>query len=518
MEGDGIMFRTSGVFRIPGKKSAKPKVVISLLLSAYFFTLTACYYFDPFNPYGQEFGYWARSFGGLENEQVRSMLITDDGSSLLAGSTATYGARDGSAWLVNLDQQGRIIWQKAYNLEQGTTCLKEVYSDFIQTGDKQYTALVNLIESDELGRETDSDFCLFKLDHTGGIVWTKLLASEGREQAFAMREVPPAGSGSQAGLVIAGYLDFNQHFLIPNAPENLDKDYAAFILKLNHLGQFQWQTILQGGTGFDEARAVSLTREGGFYLGGNRTSTRGDSDYWLLKLDNGGNLLNDWSKTFGGPGDDFLRTMEPTADDGLLLTGISSSGSAAEPLANGKVPFSHWLLKLNREGGIEWQKRYAETEINHENWKNYTNAIREIGRDQYILALTVPAADARTTDLGILKLDKTGNIIWQKRYGGMNSDEAVAIQPLLNGGYLTAGYTRSFGDGGFDFWAIRLLPDGSCPLLEQPAQFNTSDSHIFAGAIKNEIQKAGSEVFLGITTSTIWTVTETDCTVQQQAP
>lgn len=494
-------------------------ILAIVILPGSLLTGSSCNYFDLLNPYGPDYGYWAKSYGGLEHEHFKSLFVNKDETALLAGTTDTYGKGDGAAWLVTVDRQGQIVRQQTYDFLDRTASVKESFSDLIQGTDGRYLAIINLLKSDTTGKEFDTDFSLLCLNNDGEIVWYRLYTSNGKEQALAVQEVPAAAPGTPAGLVVTGYLDYNFHFMeTPISQADLDKDYAAFVMKLSNTGVIEWQTILRGGPYFDEARTIVQTKKGGFIVGGNRTTDKGDSDYWLFRLDNKGMLEEGESITFGGAGDDYLQTMVATSDDGLLLAGISSSVSEGVIVPPGKTHFSHWLLKLDSEGSIKWQKKYAETEVSASSWKNYTNAVRELEPDLYLLALTAPAAASNTADLGILKLDKAGNIIWQKLYGGADSDEAVGLRLLPTGGYLAAGQTRSFSSGGFDFWTLKLLPNGYCPPLEHDALFKAGNSKVIPRTMGVEIQGTGKQTFGYVTQTSAWKITKTECTVKQQAP
>jgi hypothetical protein len=59
-------------------------------------------------------------------------------------------------------------------------------------------------------------------------------------------------------------------------------------------------------------------------------------------------------------------------------------------------------------------------------------------------------------DFWILKLNSNGTIAWQKTYGGSSTDRATSVQQTIDGGYIVAGYTTSSGMGSGDFWVLKL--------------------------------------------------------------
>jgi hypothetical protein len=58
--------------------------------------------------------------------------------------------------------------------------------------------------------------------------------------------------------------------------------------------------------------------------------------------------------------------------------------------------------------------------------------------------------------------------IFNKTFGGGNRDCAAAVQQTSDGGYILAGYTESFGAGGYDFWLIRTDAEGNAPATPTP--------------------------------------------------
>ena len=65
-------------------------------------------------------------------------------------------------------------------------------------------------------------------------------------------------------------------------------------------------------------------------------------------------------------------------------------------------------------------------------------------------------------DFWIVKLDRNGNIQWQRSLGGSKDDVAYSVQQTSDGGYIVAGYTESndgdvSGNHGLkDFWIIKF--------------------------------------------------------------
>src|SRR5262249_42759818 len=104
-----------------------------------------------------------------------------------------------------------------------------------------------------------------------------------------------------------------------------------WIVKLDSNGEILWDKTI-GGNGYDELASLQQTSDDGYILGGSSTSnisgrktenSRGDYDYWVVKLDSLHNIQ--WDKTIGGSNPDYLETLQQTTDRGYILGGYSTS-------------------------------------------------------------------------------------------------------------------------------------------------------------------------------------------------
>lgn len=231
----------------------------------------------------------------------------------------------------------------------------------------------------------------------------------------------------------------------------------------------QWQKCL-GGTDNDFAYSIHQTTDGGYIAAGytlsnngNVTGNHGNEDFWVMKLDSSGNLL--WQKCLGGTDNEQVNEVQQTADGGYIVAGFTMSN-------NGDVSGNHgnedcWVVKLNSGGTIQWQKCLGGTE------RDYANAVQQTSDGGYIIAGYTYSNNGDVSgnhgsdDYWVVKLDGSGNLQWQKCFGGTESEYANSVQQTVNGGYLVAGYTYSNnGDvsgnhGSYDSWVIELSSSGN---------------------------------------------------------
>jgi len=100
-----------------------------------------------------------------------------------------------------------------------------------------------------------------------------------------------------------------------------------------------------------------------------------------------------------------------------------------------------------------------------------------------------------------LKLDSSGNVIWQKTYGGTYNDYASSIEQTTDGGYIVAGWTLSFGAGLGDLWVLKIDSSGnidtSCTFI-----FDTSILPANSSAVITNTSSSGLISVCSETTST----------------
>src|SRR5690606_29139849 len=221
-----------------------------------------------------------------------------------------------------------------------------------------------------------------------------------------------------------------------------------------------------GGSGEETAFSIKLTEDGGFVVAGHATSTDGDvtgnqgfHDYWVVRLNESGNIL--WQKSLGGTSVDVAHSVQQTAEGGFIVAGqsISNDGDVTGKHGNST---DFWIVKLDMDGNLEWQKSLGGTELDN------AQSIQQIEEGVYIVAGYSESYVRDVTerqgenDYWVIKFGATGNIEWQQSLGGSERDNARDILRTIDGGYIIAGGSLSNdGDvtgnhGDYDFWIVKL--------------------------------------------------------------
>jgi len=137
-----------------------------------------------------------------------------------------------------------------------------------------------------------------------------------------------------------------------------------WVVKLNSSGDIEWQKCLggtnsDGGIFNDYIYSIQQTSDGGFIMAcetmsndGDVSGNHGSYDAWVVKLNSLGDI--EWQKCLGGTNRDIANSIQQTSDGGFIVAGYTYSN-------DGDVSGNHgycdaWVVKLNSSGDIEWQK------------------------------------------------------------------------------------------------------------------------------------------------------------------
>jgi uncharacterized delta-60 repeat protein len=204
-------------------------------------------------------------------------------------------------------------------------------------------------------------------------------------------------------------------------------------------------TRTYGGSNWDEAYSVQQTADGGYVVAGYTASFGvGEWDLYLVKTDSQGDTL--WTRTYGWIGFDGARSVQQTTDGGYIVAGYTWSFGAGYD--------DFYLVKTDSQGRYLWSRTYGGT--------GYEEAYscRRTTDGGYVLAGYTDSFGAGSTDFYLVKTDSLGDTLWTRTYGGSSWDVAYSVQQTSDGGYVVAGYTRSFGAGDLDFYLVKTDGEG----------------------------------------------------------
>jgi hypothetical protein len=227
----------------------------------------------------------------------------------------------------------------------------------------------------------------------------------------------------------------------------IDSD-TVWVLKLDSSGYIEWEKRpLVYGRAYD----VRETEDGGYILVTSDYSALKWTGLSVIKLDQYGDIQ--WAKNYEGCIDDNSDdwgvnfAIELTPDGGYIVAGNTRDLPGNICASNYVIGHPDmWILKLDSSGNIQWQKTYGGAD------DDYANSIKQTSDGGYIVAGVTESFGTGNPDIWVLKIDSSGNIQWQKTFGGSDWDYAYEIQQTTDGGYVLSGLTFSFGGA----WVIKL--------------------------------------------------------------
>jgi len=294
----------------------------------------------------------------------------------------------------------------------------------VQTSDGGY-ALAGYTSTYGAG---SSDFWLIKTDSSGNPQWNKTYGGTNWEVCYC------AVQTSDGGYALAGYTtSFGAG------------SYDFWLIKTDSSGNMEWNKTY-GGNIWDSCYCVIQTSDGGYALAGWTDSYgAGGWDFWLIKTDSSGNM--EWNKTYGGTNNDIAYSVVQTSDGGYALAGGTRSYGA------GSIDF--WLIKTDSAGNPQWNQTYGGT------YGELCRCVVQTNDGGYALAGGGDPFGAGHYDFWVVKTGSTGNMLWNRTYGGANYDVGWSMVERNDGGYAIVGYTASYGAGNNDFWLIRTDSNGN---------------------------------------------------------
>lgn len=364
---------------------------------------------------------WTRTFGGNGDESGASVKQTSDGGFIITGFTTSIGNGSRDVWLIKINSNGTEEWNQTFG-----------GSDFDWGYEVQqtYDGGFIIVGSTKSFGSGDYDIWLIKTDITGNEEWNQTFGGSESGMGYSVQQT------SDGGYIVVG-------------------SGSKTIIKTDENGNELWSQSYNAA-GF----SIKQTLDSGYIITGQISSAFGPG-LWLIKTDTNGN--EEWSDTYSVSGGYKTGwSVHQTSDGGYIITGETDEGA----------DHNVWLIKTDGEGVIEWDKTFGD---NH--YQDGREVQQTIDGGYIIIGNTDTGADMG--NFWLIKTDTDGNEEWSQTFGGSDYEFAAAVQQISDGGYIIAGYTRSFGNGGSDMWLIRLAsetppysgPTGLTATPWQPANY-----------------------------------------------
>jgi hypothetical protein len=364
-----------------------------------------------------------------------SILLTPNLSVFSASATSDSGS-------LNL-VEANVVWERTYG---GAGDDRAFYAATVADGFVVVGASKTLQQDEPVA-------WVLRLDSEGNAVWNRTFLE---------------GDGSEFRCV----LDLDDGFLLVGNAFLLGGNIDGYVVRVDGEGQTMWNSTV-GDEEVEDKLFSAVEVQGGFMLVGLTHSLGGDSEVWVVKIDGKGKEV--WSKTYGGAMEDAGRAVASVGDGQYVVAGYTNS------MGNGDYDFL--LLKIDASGNMIWSKTYGGTESD----KAYAVAETAGG--------CVVAGDTRSkgegdTDAWIIKVDASGDLIWDKTVGGAGFDMPTCIS-AVNEGFLVGGFTFSFGNGERDFWLFKVDDSGNVPWSCTVGRSEFEEAYVALEVAENTYVMAG---------------------------
>ena len=353
-----------------------------------------------------------KTLGGSQEDDALSVVQTQDGNIAILGFTHSNdgdvigkSTTDSDYWLIKLDQNLEVLWQKIFggtSDDRGQDIVETLDGGFLLSG---YSRSDDGDVSQNFGFH---DYWVIKLDASGEVIWEKNFGFAGNDRSFSVIQT------TDGGFFITGFLDVSA----------------------------------SGGQGNDNQIIEDST---------NFPLKHGVGEFWGIKLDPDGQI--EWRRYFGGSNNDRSYDVVQAVDGSLILVG--SSESEDFDVTSPKGSYDFWAVKVGLDGEMIWNRNFGGSNI------DIGYSVEKCFGQGYLFAGDTRSSDADVlepkgnTDYFLVKFDESGNSIWTKTYGGSNFDSARTVRELSSGEILIAGSSRSadmqisenFGQN--DVWIVK---------------------------------------------------------------
>jgi len=255
-------------------------------------------------------------------------------------------------------------------------------------------------------------------------------------------------------------------YLIVGATQPVDQNYPQILaVKTDNYGKPQWIKTY-GGNYNDIAYDAIELQDGYIIIGSSDSYGSGSYDVFIMKIDKNGNLI--WNKSFQTYYDENAYKIIPSPDNNFIICGDTKN--TPDRSSNALV------MKVNSNGDILWKKNYGDSGGEIAN-----DIVLTPDKTSYVLTGVYSNPSTGKMDVLLIKIDTSGNIIWNKKIGGPEDDLGSSIDATTDGGFIVSGYTASYGNGGRDAMLIKLDASGNIQWLKT---FGTSHNDSFSDVIR----------------------------------
>lgn len=262
---------------------------------------------------------------------------------------------------------------------------------------------------------------------------------------------------------LADWMDEDASFIALGYRDRSD----VFVIKLDDQGNILWKNTYSG-QGSNVCNSITTNSDGDVLIAGWTSSSsgdfegmgRGEKDIFVIKHDKNGNIL--WKKSFGGSGSDVGESIKITKDNGIQIIGRthSNDGDFEGLLSqNTELHFTEreyiLVMDLDMDGGIMSKRVYQIDNNNGDSRVSGHSSVATTSDDGIVITGETNCYTGEFKGMGkggsddvfVIKIDRTGGIVWKKTFGGNESEKGDCIITTSDDGMIVTGHVFPKSEG-----------------------------------------------------------------------
>ncbi len=330
------------------------------------------------------------------NDEATS-ITTITGGYMIAGDVVKDGPNSREAFLMKINPDGNVLWQKTYGMAGGG----EYFYHVVVANDGGFLAVG---QSTSFGT---GDIIVVKTDADGNPLWQKHIGhtdSNFSEIGYYIIPVPGGYIISGAGVTKTGFVKHNR----------------GLMFRIDNNGDLVWSQLYSSGNSNTRSLIAWHISGDTLFAAGQRDS----SGVFALMSATTGNLISAWSIEGSGFPDEVLWSMAPASNGDFLLAGYVSDTTIV----------NQWVCRVSRSGELKWSKTYSNI------GRGYISALSD---DHFVLSTTPATYQNNQLDPILVKIDGNGEVVWSHKYGKAGVDIFNSAIEAPDGGIIAVGLTRT---------------------------------------------------------------------------
>jgi hypothetical protein len=361
---------------------------------------------------------YIKTFGGSLSDRASCIIQTMDGGILAGGYTISSGSGGNDGLALKLDGKGNVQWYKVF----GGSADDEINSVY-QVSDGGY-----ILVGETISFSSTSNVYAVKLDGSGNLVWSKYYNIAGNEYGYSVVQTADYG------------------FLIAGTADGFGAGGSdALVIKINFDGNILWVRAY-GGPFNDYGSSIKAYDDNSSIMAGYSFSGGfGGGDITLARLTEGGIIY--WMKYYGGGALDQPYDLEITSDNGYIVCGVTYSF--------GLTSGDEYFIRTYEDGTLAWSRTFGGMQL------DVAYSVKQTHDGQFVSTGVTSSFGAGQEDVFITKMFGDGVFNFSRLFGGSGNDAGTGIAIRSDTGYVTSGYSSSYGASNNDIFTATLGGNGS---------------------------------------------------------